>query len=51
LKQNSREQEHAIHQSLKPEHSQDQSSVLENVGSPLGGLFDIQPCTWIVLDN
>ena len=43
LKQNSREQEQVVHQSLKPEHSQNQSSVLENVGSALGGLFDIQP--------
>jgi len=34
LKQNSREQEQAIHQPFKPEHSQ-------NVGSSLGGLFDI----------
>ena len=43
LKQNSREQEQTIHQTLKPEHFQNQSSVLENVGSALGGLFDIQP--------
>ena len=44
LKQNYREQErHSnIHQSLKQEYSQGASSVLENVGSALGGLFDIQ---------
>ena len=43
LQQNNREQEQAGHQSLKLEHLQNQSSVLENVGSALGGLFDIQP--------
>jgi hypothetical protein len=42
LKQNSREQEINI-QSQKQEYSYNQPSVLENVGSALGGLFDIQP--------
>ena len=39
LKQNEREQNYAIQQ--KHSHSQKQSSALENVGSALGGLFDI----------
>ncbi|GAB6013074.1 relaxase/mobilization nuclease domain-containing protein [Viscerimonas tarda] len=39
LKQNDREQ----NIQLTNNHSQNQSSVLENVGSVLGGLFDIQP--------
>jgi len=43
LKQNSREQEQAVHQSFKPEHFQSQTSILENVVSSVGGLFDIQP--------
>ena len=43
LKQNSREQEQGAHQSFNPAHSHNQSSVLENVGAVLGGLFDIQP--------
>ena len=43
LKQNSRKQEQTVHQSFKPEHSQNQSFILENIGSAVGGLFDIQP--------
>ena len=43
LKQNSREQEQYVHQSPKQDYSQNTSSVLENVGSALSGLFDIQP--------
>ncbi|GHV48488.1 hypothetical protein FACS1894181_04330 [Bacteroidia bacterium] len=39
LKQNEKAQDIQHIQS----HSQNQSSVLENVGSVLGGLFDIQP--------
>ncbi|MDR1583338.1 MAG: relaxase/mobilization nuclease domain-containing protein [Prevotellaceae bacterium] len=42
LKQNSREQEISS-QSPKPDCSHNQPSVLENVGSVLGGLFDLQP--------
>ncbi|MDR2410113.1 MAG: hypothetical protein LBE13_18670, partial [Bacteroidales bacterium] len=30
-------------QPTKPDYSNNQPSVLENVGSVLGGLFDIQP--------
>ena len=41
LKQNGREQ--YIHQSPKQEYPQNTSSVLENVGSALSGLFDVQP--------
>jgi hypothetical protein len=41
LKQNEKAQDTHIQQEYK--HSQNQSSVLENVGSVLGGLFDIQP--------
>ncbi|GHU09075.1 hypothetical protein FACS189431_6500 [Alphaproteobacteria bacterium] len=40
LNQNDKAQD--IHLSAR-NHSQNQSSVLENVGSVLGGLFDIQP--------
>jgi len=40
LKHNGREQN--VHQSPKQEYSQNTSSVLENVGSALSGLFDIQ---------
>jgi len=43
LKQNIREQEQAFHQSQKPEHSQNQYSVLDNAVSAVGGLLDIQP--------
>jgi len=43
LKQNIREQEQAFHQSQKPEHSQNQYSVLDNAVSAIGGLLDIQP--------
>jgi hypothetical protein len=42
LKQNSREQEISL-QPPKQDDSHNQSSVLENVGSVLGGLFDFQP--------
>jgi len=42
LKQNNKEQEQAVHQLPKSEQSQYQSSILENVGAALGGLFDIQ---------
>jgi hypothetical protein len=42
LKQNSREQEISL-QFPKQDDSHNQSSVLENVGSVLGGLFDFQP--------
>jgi hypothetical protein len=42
LKQNSREQEINI-PSPKQDYSHNQPSVLENVGSALGGLFDFQP--------
>ncbi|MDR1120849.1 MAG: relaxase/mobilization nuclease domain-containing protein [Dysgonamonadaceae bacterium] len=41
LKQNSREQEISL-QSPKQDDSHSQPSVLENVGSVLGGLFDVQ---------
>ena len=41
LKQNEKAQDFQIKQEYN--HSQNQSSVLENVGSALGGLFDIQP--------
>ena len=41
LKQN--EREHDIHIRQEYSHSQNQFSVLENVGSALGGLFNIQP--------
>jgi len=43
LNRNGREQEQTVHQSFKPEHSQNHSSVLENIASSVGGLFDIQP--------
>ena len=39
LKQNDREQDNHIQQ----KHSQNQSSIIENVSHALGGLFDIQP--------
>jgi hypothetical protein len=42
LKQNSREQEISL-QPSKQDDSHNQPSVLENVGSVLGGLFDFQP--------
>jgi hypothetical protein len=42
LKQNSREQKISL-QSPKQDDSHNQPSVLENVGSVLGGLFDFQP--------
>ena len=42
LQQNCREQGMEMSQ-VKPDYSHNQSSVLENVGSVLGGLFDIQP--------
>ena len=42
LKQNSREQEQYVHQSPKQDYSQNTSSILETVGSALGGLLDIQ---------
>jgi hypothetical protein len=41
LKQNDRAQNNTIKQNHS--HSQNQSSVLENVGTVLGGLFNIQP--------
>jgi len=41
LKQNNREQEQYIHQSSRQEYSQNTSSVLESIGSALGGLLDI----------
>jgi hypothetical protein len=41
LNQNSRTED--LHIRQKHSHAQSQSSVLENVGSALGGLFDIQP--------
>jgi hypothetical protein len=41
LKQNEKAQDIQIQQ--EHSHSQNQSSTLENVGSILGGLFDIQP--------
>jgi hypothetical protein len=41
LKQNSREQETSL-QPLKQDYLHNQPSVLENVGSVLGGLFDFQ---------
>jgi len=41
LKQNEKAQNIPVKQ--EQSHSQNQSSVLENVGSALGGLFDIQP--------
>jgi hypothetical protein len=41
LKRNDKAQD--IHIRQKENHSQNQSSVLENVGATLGGLFDIQP--------
>jgi hypothetical protein len=44
LKQNGREQEQYVHQTPEQDyHSQNTSSVLENIGSALGGVFDIQP--------
>jgi hypothetical protein len=42
LRQNSREQDISL-QPSKPGYSQNQPSVLENVGSVIGGLFDFQP--------
>jgi hypothetical protein len=42
LKQNNREQIQHI-QPDRPEYSQNTSSILENIGSALGGVFDIQP--------
>jgi hypothetical protein len=42
LKQNSREQEINL-QPRKQDYSHNQPSVLENVSSVLGGLFDVQP--------
>ena len=42
LRQNSQEQGMEMNQ-IKPDYSHNQSSVLENIGSALGGLFDIQP--------
>jgi hypothetical protein len=42
LKQNSREQEISL-QPPKQDDSHNQSSVSENIGSVLGGLFDFQP--------
>ncbi|GHT30624.1 mobilization protein [Bacteroidia bacterium] len=41
LKQNNRAED--VHIKQEHNHSQNQPSVLENVGSVLGGLFDIQP--------
>jgi hypothetical protein len=41
LKQNEKAQDIQIKQEYN--HSQNQSSVLENVGTALGGLFDFQP--------
>jgi hypothetical protein len=41
LNQNSRTED--LHIRQEQNHSQNQSSVLENIGSALGGLFDIQP--------
>jgi hypothetical protein len=41
LQQNSKEQSTEISQT-KPDYSHSQSSVLENAGSALGGLFNIQ---------
>jgi hypothetical protein len=41
LKQNEKAQDIQVKQ--EHNHSQNQSSVLENVGAALGGLFDIQP--------
>ena len=40
LRQNNREQGMEMNQ-IKPDYSHNQSSVLENIGSALGGLFDI----------
>jgi hypothetical protein len=40
---NQNEREHDIQTKQEHNHSQNQSSVLESVGSALGGLFDIQP--------
>jgi hypothetical protein len=42
LNQNSREQDMNIHP-FQNDYSNNQSSVLESVGSVLGGLFDFQP--------
>jgi len=41
LKQNEKAQD--IHIQQEHNHSQNQTSILENAGSALGGLFDIQP--------
>jgi hypothetical protein len=40
---NQNEREHDIQTKQEQNHSQNQSSVLESVGSALGGLFNIQP--------
>jgi hypothetical protein len=40
---NQNEREHDIQTKQEHNYSQNQSSVLENVGSTFGGLFDIQP--------
>jgi hypothetical protein len=40
---NQNEREYDIQTKQGYSHSQNQSSILENVGAALGGLFDIQP--------
>jgi hypothetical protein len=40
---NQNEREHDIQTKQEHSHTQNQSSVIESVGSVLGGLFDIQP--------